>query len=91
MKENNERSNDSEEWWDEELSKEWRAAADKFLTEAGALVRKVRAGEMTEEQAEDQIAGMLDGDRMRAGNFLLHALHQDELNKLRDEQGIIID
>jgi hypothetical protein len=28
---------------------------------------------------------------MEAGNFLLHTLHQAELDKLRDEKGIIID
>lgn len=91
MKANNESNDDSFEWWDEELSKKWQAAADKFLTEAGALVRKVHAGEMTELEARRLIADMLDGDDRRAGNFLLHTLHQDKLNKLRDEKGIIID
>lgn len=76
-----------EEWWSAELE----AAADKFWKEALALVEKIEGGEISEQEGRKLIADMLGGDDREAGNFLLHTLHQAELDEYQRRTGTIVD
>jgi hypothetical protein len=67
-------------------------AFDQFLASAMAILDKVEAGTMTEAEAIKLLTELgREPDDRWARNFLLHTLHQDRLDKLTRETGVIID
>ena len=80
----------SDEWYEER-----RPAAFAFMQSACALVKRVQTGEITEQQAKEGIMKLLEGNgtdiEQRAEFFLLHTLHQPELDEYTRRTGNIID
>lgn len=80
----------SDEWFDEREKK-----AFAFMQAACALVKRVQMGEITEQQAKEGIMKLLEGNgtniEQRAEFFLLHTLHQPELDEYTRRTGNIID
>jgi hypothetical protein len=81
----------------EEAEEEARHAA--YRSKANALLNKVRAGEMTEDecavallQLEKDLGYTSDYTPKQkeriVRNFMMHELHQDELDRYRKETGI---
>lgn len=79
----------------DEMFEESRPAAYAFLEAACALVKRVEAGEISEQQAKEGIMELLKDNgtdiERRAEHFLLHTLHQPRLEAYRRRTGIIID
>jgi hypothetical protein len=66
------------------------ALHDEFWKAAQAILDKVRAGEMTEDEAVAPLMALDRVPEVIVRNFMLHQLHQDELERIRKETGRII-
>jgi hypothetical protein len=87
--------------WDHNPAAE-QAFYDEYRPKRKALLDKVRAGEMTEDECAEAIIQLRrdlghkstkSHEREKAGvlNVMMHSLHQDELDRMHREEGIIID
>ncbi len=63
----------------------------EFHRASNAIIDAVEAGEMTEAEAVAPLTELMKGDERRARNLLMHALHREELDRLRVEKGLTID
>jgi hypothetical protein len=67
-------------------------AFEQFLSAAGEILDSIEAGRLTEAEAVKPLTELArEPDDRWAKNFLLHTLHQDRLDKLTRETGVIID
>src|SRR5687768_9616290 len=62
-----------------------RAEALAFHEAAAVIVDRVKAGELTEQEAAIPLAELMKRPLRYAQNYLMHALHQDELDRLERE------
>jgi hypothetical protein len=79
-----------------------KALLAAYMPKRKVLLDRVRAGEMTEDECADAILQLQkdlgyvspftdEQEKDDILNNMMHSLHQDELDRLRREEGIIVD
>jgi len=61
------------------------------LGASDAIAERYQNGELTQHQSIQALLEIGYPSEHDAGNFLLHALHQEKLDELREQKGIIVD
>jgi hypothetical protein len=67
------------------------ARHDEFWKSAKAILDRIRAGEMTEDEAIAPFMALERAPERIIRNFMMHQLHSDELERIRKETGRIIN